>query len=106
MSGNEGKRADRPDEARRFDTGSEAGGVRNVPSVAEVWALGRLKQAKKLLERFATEFDDHEPQDTNLLRDYYQWTGEPHYRTEYGWSDGLPEDADEDPADVIERVNC
>lgn len=74
-------------------------------SAAEAWANGRLRQAEKLLERFVSEFDKCEPQDPKLL-DYYRWTGEPHYRTEYGWSDGRPEDADEDPSDVIERVNC
>lgn len=74
--------------------------------VEEVWVAGRLRQAEKLLDRFKNELGDREPQDANLLRDYYRWTGRPHYRTEYGWNSGRPEDAGEDPEDVIERVNC
>lgn len=103
MSENEDKPAARRDETRRIEAGHSLGEGRTV---AEAWTTGRLKQAKKLLERFAAEFDEHDPRDPTLLRDYYWWTGKPHYRTEFGWSEGLPEDADEHPADVIERVNC
>lgn len=85
---------------------SRSGNSGKHASVTEAWLTGRLRQAERLLERFEREFDECDPQDPNLLRDYYQWSGNAHYRTEFGWSAGRPEDNDEDPADVIERVNC
>lgn len=57
------------------------------------------------MERFIREFAECDPQDPSLLRDYYLWTEKLHYRTDYGSSAGRPEEAGEDPADVIERVN-
>lgn len=105
MRNDRGTSDDEFDEEPQAD-GTKPANPRERKSVAEAWSSGRLRQAEKLLERFEREFDELEPRDPNLLRDYYRWTGQPHYRTEFGWSSGRPEDADEDPADVIERVNC